>query len=247
MKLILVTATGDRPEAFKLCERWMAAQDQSLIHEWIVLDDGITPTSYTAGQTYIRCPEFRGQQSLNKKMGYLSGVLANVRGRLGVVFIEDDDFYHYHYLTTCSCLLELNDVIGETNARYYNVNCRRYHEHGNTEHASLCQTAIRLSAFPTLMERALSMTNGAFIDMSLWQQARQFNTIRLSRPDPATWGNQRMVIGIKGMPGRNGYGMGHRPSSIYKHDPDATVLKQWVGEEAAAIYMKYHNNHEQTY
>ena len=35
----VITPTGDRPEAFALCVKWMKSQDLSP-HVWVVVDDG---------------------------------------------------------------------------------------------------------------------------------------------------------------------------------------------------------------
>ena len=43
----LLTPTGMRPEAFALCERWMAAQTYDGPCTWFVVDDGAVPLKLT--------------------------------------------------------------------------------------------------------------------------------------------------------------------------------------------------------
>src|SRR5690606_27643891 len=54
-RIALVTPTCDRPQAFALCERWMARQTVPWT-QWIVADGGATPQPVTLGQTVIRRP-----------------------------------------------------------------------------------------------------------------------------------------------------------------------------------------------
>ena len=50
----LITPTGDRPQCFRLCEHWMRRQTYDGTVQWIVVDDGHSPTRATQGQIYIR-------------------------------------------------------------------------------------------------------------------------------------------------------------------------------------------------
>jgi hypothetical protein len=52
-RIVLVTPTGDRPEAFALCEKYVASQTVKP-DVWIVVDDGEVPAVCTMKQHYIR-------------------------------------------------------------------------------------------------------------------------------------------------------------------------------------------------
>jgi hypothetical protein len=40
------------------------------------------------------------------------------------------------------------------------------------------------------------------------------------------------VVGIKGLPGRKGLGLGHRPDHRFTPDPDFAKLREWIGADA---------------
>ena len=60
-----------------------------------------------------------------------------------------------------------------------------------------------------------------FIDIKLWRGHR----------DAILFGGHR-VVGIKGMPGRGGIGMGHKPGFSGQRDPKGELLRQWIGADA---------------
>lgn len=65
----LLTATGARPEAWALCEQWMARQDYAGPVHWVIVDDGETPQPITFSRdgwtlTVIR-PLPRWKQGMN--------------------------------------------------------------------------------------------------------------------------------------------------------------------------------------
>lgn len=239
MNLTLVTATGDRPEAFALCEKYMDRQTRKdAICQWIVLDDGDVPTNCTKGQDLARNIEWKGFNSLANKVRYL------LEGRMTqgdvLVFIEDDDWYHPEYLATVIKRMEEgHDLIGEGDALYYNVEMRWWCTHNNKEHASLCQTAIRKTMLPHLLKHVIDDPN-PFIDSRIWQ----WNTIKkkVFMPDPKIG---RTCIGIKSMPGRKGYGVGHTANRTGRHaqrpvndDQSLVKLQELIGNDAE-VYAQY--------
>jgi hypothetical protein len=64
-----------------------------------------------------------------------------------------------------------------------------------------------------------------FVDLRLWGAAQGG---RVWNPDA------RQMIGIKGMPGRAGIGIGHRPRGSWPKDRDLAVLRRWIGDDAEA-------------
>lgn len=133
-----------------------------------------------------------------------------------VIFIlEDDDIILPPYIETMLKALETADLVGESSARYYNVRTGRYKAIPTPRHSSLASTAVR--GREALMR---ACHGGKFIDITLWRDFKGRKTLL----DTAN------VIGIKGLPGRQGIGVGHRDNF---GTPDTTgVLEQWAGDYA---------------
>lgn len=238
MNITAITCTRDRPAAFKLCELYISRQTVKPM-QWIVLDDGNTPVVCTQGQHYIFCPEARspGISMVNKlKIAFAPGIITGD----AVVFIEDDDHYNDTWLETCAKALETAWIFGEGRAIYYNVRDRWWYEHVNMEHTSLCMTAIRREAYPTMVA-VLRATRHAFVDTPLWASTRRD---KKKITDPNRPGYKRLVIGIKGMPGTLGYSGAHsvRDTSA-KDDLDNTKLISLIGTDVS-LYAEYWTKYE---
>ncbi len=228
MTITALTCTADRPEAFALLEKFMARQTVKPT-EWIILDDGNVPVVSTMGQRHIFCPECRGGTSMINKLklaftpGYITSDI--------VVIAEDDDYLAPTWIETCAKNLGDGriDLFGEGRAVYYNVRDRWWFDHANMSHASLCSTAFTKRLYP-LVHRLCSDPN-PFIDDRLWKNASG-NRKRLL--DPLSHGGKRLVVGIKAMPGKVGYGSGHtREDRNAKQDPDGAKLRELIGDDAA--------------
>ncbi len=139
-----------------------------------------------------------------------------------VLFVEDDDWYSSSYVSEMANCLGFTDIVGETRAHYYHIPTKRYRILDNLSHASLCQTGIRSSLLP-LVQQICNERKNSFIDVRLWENFRGSRSLR------------RTVncIGIKGLPGRAGIGIGHRPllGGGWSTDIDNSVLKSWIGED----------------
>ncbi len=216
--LTLITCTADRPEAFLLCERWMARQTYRGSIQWIVADGGETPANCTRGQQHlILGPEPDPLKNFRRN---LATALKHVESRL-IAFIEDDDWYASDWLEAVTGWLANSDIAGEIPARYYNVASLRYHEHSNGTHASLCQTAMRSSLLWSALE-AISTEEGPFIDRILWEQVA-------ARPRRRHLERSRRVVGMKGVRGRAGLGLGHARHHFGSiDDADGRVLREWI-------------------
>lgn len=209
-ELTLITPTGLRPDAFRLCEEWIRRQTYSKPYQWIVVDDGQIPTHTTLGQTYIR----RQPREAHTLPDNLRAAIPHVRGEK-ILFIEDDEWYHPEYLEKMAGWLQDADKVGAGFARYYWPRLARYREFPAHQHASLCRTGIRRSLLGDLA--AACRVDDPSVDLRLWQKPGQRHDLEL------------LVVGMKQMPGRKSGG--GDPASG-QADPDLKVLRKWIGEDA---------------
>ncbi|HDS1091716.1 TPA: glycosyltransferase family 2 protein [Stenotrophomonas maltophilia] len=225
--LTLLTATGARPAAWALCERWMARQDYAGPVRWIIVDDGPEPQPVTfrreGWQLVLVRPSPHWARGQNTQARNLLKGLAAVGPEERLVIIEDDDWYAPDWLTKVAAELEHAELVGEHCARYYNVEQRRGRQLANTGHASLCSTAMRGSALRDFADACRSRPK--FIDLELWRRSR----------GRRLFGGHR-VVGIKGLPGRGGIGMGHDPDFKGEADPCGALLRDWIGADAE-VYL----------
>lgn len=225
----LLTPTADQPIGFAQCEVYMRRQTVwgQLPLQWIVVDDGLTPILPTCGQTYIRrmrAPQESGAASLCRNL--LAGLPA-VEGDVLCV-IEHDDWYSPRHVE--QLLAQLADpqalIAGDAQQRYYNVARRLWRIYANRG-SCLCQTGLKrkvLSHLTRAAQRCLAHDSYG-VDATLWGSLPT-ETWRL---DPSS-----TVVGIKGLPGRAGLGVGHRPHGPeWKPDPACKQLRAWVGSDAA--------------
>ena len=219
----VITPTGDRPEAFALCERWMSQQTYTGQIQWIVVDDGVEPTTCTMGQTYIR------QRPMNHHSlcRNLRAAIPHIQGEC-IFVVEDDDYYAPHYLSTMVGRLQRADLVGEFGAKYYYLRHKSFrHNHQSEHHASLCRTGMTRAVLDTLKRCAFGWHPS--VDLRLWRawKGRTF-----------TWrdadGTQSLCVGMKGVEGR--HSRGWKPSRNAVADADLQTLEKWVGREAAEIY-----------
>lgn len=218
--LTLITPTGDRPEAFALCERWMTNQIIDEPIKWIVVDDGFEETKINySGEIeiqYERLPPLKDNTQTRNLLHAMESVSLDDK----VVVIEDDDYYGPNWLTTISEKLDTFDLAGEGHSIYWNVPHRRFTECKNTGHASLCSTGLTRSAIPFFIQLCKARKTG--IDMTMWRQFGGPKEVFISRN----------VIGIKGLPGRKGLGAGHTEKFLRFADPEGKNLLHWIGKDA---------------
>jgi hypothetical protein len=228
MKVTCITPTGDRPEAFELCRRWMIQQTVEP-DQWLVVDDGFTPLSedLRSGMDYIRRePSEEEGHTLTKN---LEIAFPLIQGD-AVLFIEDDDWYGPTYVETMSSYLLKYNLVGERYARYYHVPTMRYRRIGNNNHASLCQTGITKDLFPLLKK---CLPGDPYLDVRLW--ASYSGHLISDEKD-----SLKLHCSTKGLRGRKGTGTGHNPDADY-YLPDYYLeyLIKWVGEDNAKLYMNH--------
>lgn len=231
----LITATGHRPEAFKLCAEYMQRQTYQGDVQWIVVSDSpftedeCVPDDISSlhliDRPRTKLHPCTGPQpwrpGINTQRPNLNKAIENVRGDY-VLVIEDDDYYKPNYVEVMVSMLKHSPLVGETKARYYNLKHRCYKEYPNSEHASLCQTGFHKSLLP-LFEEAVN-SGELYIDIYLWKQALDKHV------DHLLFSGLGLSVGMKGLPGRPGIGIGHRPVG-YASDDQLNVLRRWIGKD----------------
>lgn len=193
--------------------------------QWIVVDDGVSPATLAMGQTHIlraREPDCLPAQSFCRN---LLAAIPHITGDV-IAFIEHDDWYApAHLEAIVDQLAGAVQIAGDDQQRYYNVSQRCWRIFPNSG-ASLCQTAIRrelLPRFEMVARRCLAASKFG-VDRALWDATRPHER-SLKRADT--------VVGIKGLPGRRGLGVGHRPSGPqWTFDAELEQLRAWVGNDA---------------
>lgn len=253
----LITPTGTRPEALALCEKYLLRQTYTGPMQWIVVDDSpeqlIDDTKQPLEWEALRkasaskktvARRNKGELTIEKYIGpkkWYPGIntqrpnmqegISHVSGDF-VFVIEDDDWYHQEYIETFVYLMQRYAVVGEGCNKYYSLRDRKYWTLGNHYHASLCSTAMKRMALP-LLDEAIN-SGDLFPDISFWQKCiEKWKLPRLLAL------HLNLGIGIKQMPGRKGIGGGHSPNdTVFKSDPGYNILKEWVGADDAAIYVK---------
>lgn len=221
MKISVLTPTCDRPVAFALLERYMRRQTVQPF-EWIVADGGAVAAPCTMGQVHVHTPRPPG--AVNFAENLLAG-LARATGD-AIIVCEDDDLYFPDHIASLAALLERFPLVGsEPIQRYYNVAARCWRTFNNIG-ASLCQTGFRRELFPAFerVVRTMLARNAFGVDTNFWRSVPK-----------SSWGfaNAMTVVGIKGVPGRAGLGVGHRPAGpTWVPDPDLRELRALIGDDA---------------
>lgn len=223
-RVSVITPSCNRPAALRLAERWMAAQTLPP-DEWIIADRSTEPPG---------------------PRNFLANLADGVARATGdyLIFWEDDDYYAPDHLAQ---LVKVADdhfdvvLVGDDTQRYYHVGLRRWKVMKNTG-ASLCQTLLKrslLTWWQDVWERCWQATSvpaaGAWppyaIDARLWSPV-------LSGDLRGALGAFDTVVGIKGLPGQSGLGLGHDLDRVatWAADPQALILRTWLGEDAARVY-----------
>ena len=139
-----------------------------------------------------------------------------------VLFFEDDDWYAEDYcVKMASHLMGSVAVVGDPVSCYYNVQTRSFRTMHNYGMASLCQTGMK-SEHLSVLEK-VCRASGNQIDVRLWKSAPSRMLLHIG-----------LVTGIKGLPGRPGIGIGHKPErslELWKSDSDLLKLREWIGDD----------------
>lgn len=220
--ITIITCTTDRELCFERCEfygrRCLEQFDGEA--QWLVCDGGKRPVNTTQGQEHVY-NGYTADPLTNFHINLWSGV---VRARHDIlVFFEDDDYYAPDYLREIVSAIELAEVVGHGNAKYWHVPTNCWHEFTNNTHASLATTVIRGRAVQVLRE-VINEFKDPYIDLRLWR------TLGLSKKmflptDP-------LCVGIKGMPGAAGFVPGHKKDFYAHQDEGGDLLRSWIGADA---------------
>ena len=226
--ITVLTPTGGRPGAFALLAEQINAQ--SCEHfRWIVVDDFDPATPVPEMRTgielvYVR-PLWRWEPGQNTQSANLMTGLSLCRAEYKVIICEDDDAYSCEHVRDMAALLAKAPLVGVTPARYYNARSRRFREIPSDRHASLCATGLTGEAAFNALAAVAQLQKRIDIDLwGLWQDKKIL-----------TKGTS--VVGIKGLPGRAGIGVGHRPD-FGTHDPNGDILRAWIGQPLADRYLE---------
>ena len=217
-----ITPTGDRPLAFALCKHWMEMQTVRP-DQWIVVDDGKTPTKAPAWADYIRrAPQHNDpKHTLNIN---IRTAIPHIKGSK-IIIIEDDEYYAPKYVETMERHLGKYEVVGISRAKYYHLPSGGYTQIGNVTHASLAQTGFRNSALQDINKLAAD-NNLLYLDMKLWQEIMPTGRGFIFSDD---LDGGLLYVGMKGLPGRPGIGAGHS-AALYggNKDNNRSWLRKWV-------------------
>ena len=224
--LTVITPTDGRPEAFAHLEEWLGAQDWPEGFRWVV--SGSKLQGYKPRLAQLVVGHQSHHPSLHPLCANLLAAFDAIEGSLraddAVLICEDDDFYARHYFGRMTELLTHAPLVGEGEARYYNVRTRRYRQLRNRDRASLAQTAFRPALVPTL--RAICERGKPLVDLQLW---REHAGPKLVIP------GEGLHVSLKGLPGTAGVGMGHR-EQFGSPDEDGSIFQAWGIPE---VYRRY--------
>lgn len=236
MKVSLITCTGDRREAWELCREWVNRQTAKP-DQWIVVDDGVERSVSMCGQVEDSWRQDQAHQiaimpspmpGKNSLLRNLRLALTDVTGDLAL-FIEDDDYYPPNYIEEMIKLFERSNrpaIFGARKRAYYHLPTRRYRYFENLKFTSLAQTGISREGLETVAMPLADSYDGNHFDVELWKRFKKAKDFALVPTIGAR------VIGFKGMPGRGGIGVGHRPDGNWSKDRYGEVLKKLVGADA---------------
>lgn len=228
MSIYAITPTGCRPEGLALLGEYLNAQTYDGPLTWVVVDDCDPPTRIPRVRSGIEVlpvrPGWRWEPGQNTQAACMRAGLEWVPDD-GIVFVlEDDDVYLPSYIERMLSLMPLNELAGEIEARYYNVQTGRCRTLRGKYHAALASTVCRgggLMALRNLVSGALKK----MIDVTLWREFKGRKTLT----------EDHNVVGIKGLPGRPGVGVGHRRNFGLPDNGD--TLRAWAGEYAGNYEM----------
>uniref|UniRef100_A0A6M3LWN1 Putative glycosyltransferase n=1 Tax=viral metagenome TaxID=1070528 RepID=A0A6M3LWN1_9ZZZZ len=170
-----------------------------------------------------------------------------------IIIIEDDEYYAPTYIEEMSRHLENHKVVGIMHSKYYHLPSGGYVQMGNSQHASLAQTAFKGSFMPELSRFIEIGMIKDWLDCQIWaalktsRHPRPTNmltprSLRIIQNKIAASKNGQsflfvdsdkpLYLGIKGLPGRPGIGQGHNVG-MYRTRDSATrdILKSWVPED----------------
>ena len=225
-KICCLTLTGDRHETLNQARYYFKRSYLEQPVDWVVIDDGIKP--YNPGDCvyFRRTPD--GPLSLARQFTFAFEHLSRL-GYTDIVICEDDDWYSNVRIQLQIEALNYVDLHGWNKSFYYNVKNRVYHQNKNRNHASLYESAMKMDITKLLVKRIKAHRLGSFIDIELWK-------IKCNSSLDEQNGH---CVGIKGLPGRLGLGMGHKPGRQYLPDKELIKLKNLINKDVRYYEIFY--------
>lgn len=241
----VITCTGDRPEVFELCKRWISHQTVKP-EEWVIIDDGITPMQKPdfAYAKYIRRLPQRTDPKHTMVLNFKEA-LKYVKCDY-IIIMEDDEYYAPNYIYEMLHYLRKYEVVGIGRNKYYHLPLGTYYVHNNMGHASLAQTCFRKSFIPEVNPL---IEGDEYLDVRIWNKLFPNETMFKPKPNIVEYVSKdsrgiifddfkNTYVGMKGMLGRYGIGSGH--NGIGQKDDDRKVLRSWVpNQEDYEIYTSF--------
>lgn len=202
--------------------RCMARQTYRGDVRWVVVDDcdpetPIAPPADNWTVDIIR-PTERWRPGMNTQARNMREALSIVPSSATVLFCEDDDWYGPNYLQVMADGLSENTIFGQSISRKWNLATRMFSERDERRHASLCCTGVRGSALSKM--RSIAQRAPRLMDLELW---RNTSGAMVEGGD---------VVSMKCIPGRGGIDSGHTERFGTRHDPEARILRGWIGDDA---------------
>ena len=162
----------------------------------------------------------------------LTAALPKAQGEIIAVF-EDDDHYKAGWLQyIVDHMVDDVVLVGESCSNYYHLPSAGHcpMEMRGHPRSSMCSTAFHRSVIPSM--EAMCQRGPIGLDARFWAQVSK-------NPHHLNHGPEYFVTGMKGLPGTQGMGVGHK-MNWYKGglDTDRVILRKWVGEEDAARYLQ---------
>lgn len=221
--ILLVTVTGWRPKAFEICEKLIARQTYPRDRiDWVVVNDDNGKTACTLNQAKFNSSLIWQPGYNTQRINWMTALpYIDASNAKHIFAIEDDDYLSPTYLDKYVRLLQDFDIVGEGNIKYYNLPTKTCKEIGNYEHTSLAATGFNRSLLP-LFKKALH-SGEPYFDLKLWEYAKEEGVGSL------IFCNKNLSVGMKGLPGRPGIGLGHRPAG-WDSDPFGKKLMDWCGD-----------------
>lgn len=225
--IALITPTGAREFQLSMCAKYMKAQTYKDPVLWIIVDDAEPRTSdfikddfrenWTIKKVYPSPVWQVGQNTQGRNLK--AGVDELPKHIEAIFIIEDDDYYKPCYLEemmkrSSGCL-----AWGESFTIYYNVALMRWIENKNDAWSSLFQTAFK----PAALKYFNMLYGEKFIDYAFFRLCPKVKLFRT---------NDKLSIGIKGIPGRAGIGAGHKFIAHMEPDPTGEKLTELLGLDA---------------
>ena len=199
-KVMVITPTGDRPEALALLRNWMVAQTRQP-DQWLIIDDGkkpVKPKQFPMATVIRREPRADDPTcTLGKNLEVALSHVAHDK----ILIMEDDDWYAPTYIETMAALLNDHELAGIWGTKCYHLGVPGFREMGREDHASLSQTGFRKSMIPQVIA---SIPGDCSVDLRLWWDHNGGKGHLIPGAD------KRLHCAIKGLPGRPGAGWRER-------------------------------------